>query len=173
MKFIGNYSKFITPELLNILLSNDGDITPVYQPEKWSGREDYNKARIELENAGYPDRNYSFCQYTKDTDCLKNLNLEMPIPMLNANSFWWFIKLKPGEMQPMHFDPHVKLVNNCTRYTMPLQDYIPGHIFVYNNIILKDYKAGDLFQWEDPLIYHGTVNISYSDRITLQISSHE
>jgi hypothetical protein len=169
MKLIGNFKDWITPELIDILLTNDGDVTSVYQPEKWVGVE-YNSSRIELERAGYPEQDLHFCQYTKETDCIKHLDLQMPIP---CSGHWWIIKLNPGQMQPMHFDPHVKQVTNCIRYTMPLLDYRPGHIFVCDNYLLKDYLAGDLFQWDDATCYHGVCNISMYPRLTLQISSYD
>jgi hypothetical protein len=171
MKFIGNYSSWITTELIDILLNNDGKVTPVYQPDKWRGTAEFDKARIELENAGWPGGNHKFCQYTQDTECLKHLNLQMPIDLNNGH--WWIIKLKPGQMQPMHFDPHVTQVENCTRWTMPLLDYKPGHVFVWDNNLLANYKAGDLFKWDDPMCYHGVVNISNFTRLTLQISAYD
>jgi hypothetical protein len=172
VKLIGNYKEWVTSELLDILLDNDGDITPVYQPDKWKGTPEFDLARIRLENAGYPAGNHAFCQYTKDTECLKHLNIKMPIP-ISGNTHWWIIKLKPGQMQPMHFDPHVIQVKNCYRWTMPLLDYEPGHVFVWDNKLLTDYKAGDLFLWDDPMCYHGVVNISMNTRLTLQISSYD
>lgn len=172
MKFVGNYKEWITPELLNILLNNDGEVMPVYQPEKWRGRPEYDAARIAIEDAGYPEQNQTFCQYTRDTECIKHLDLKLPIDIPGPDHHWWIIKLKPGQMQPMHFDPHITQVKNCTRWTMPLLDYKPGHIFVYDNYLLADYKAGDLFLWPDPMIYHGVCNISMDTRLTLQISSY-
>lgn len=168
---LGNYKEWITPELLNILLTNDGEVTPVYQPDKWQGTPEFDAARIELEQAGYPDGNHHFCQFTRDTECLKHLDLKMPVP-IEGEYHWWIIKLKPGQMQPMHFDPHITQVKNCQRWTMPLLDYKPGHVFVWGNQLLTDYKAGDLFLWDDPMCYHGVVNISYHTRLTLQVSSY-
>ena len=96
----------------------------------------------------------------------------MPIEIKETNYHWWIIKLLPGQFQPMHFDPHITQVKECKRWTMPLLDYKPGHIFVYENYLLSDYKAGDLFLWPDPMIYHGVCNISMHTRLTLQISSY-
>jgi len=173
MKFLGNFKNWITAELLETLLINDGDLTPVYQPEKWRNNPDFDEARIAVEKAGYPSGNHHFCQYTKETECLKNLDIQMPIPLERKDHHWWFIKLNPGQMQPMHFDPHVKLTKNCIRYTMPLLDYQPGHVFVEDNFLLTDYKAGDLFEWDRPDSYHGVVNISMNPRITLQLSVYD
>lgn len=172
MKLEGNFKDWITPELLNLLMNNDGDITPVYQSTKWRGVPEYDQARIELEQAGYPEGNHYFCQFSKNTECLKEFNIKMPIH-IEGTYHWWIIKLKPGQMQPMHFDPHVLNVKNCKRWTMPLLDYVPGHIFVWENKLLSNYKAGDLFLWDDPLCYHGVVNISMKVRLTLQISSYK
>jgi hypothetical protein len=171
MKFIGNFKDWVTPELLSILLNDDGDVTPVYQPDKWRGTPEFDAARKAVEQAGYPDGNHTFCQYTKDTECLKHLDIKMPID-IEGEYHWWIIKLKPGQMQPMHFDPHVTQVSKCSRWTMPLLDYQPGHIFVYDHYLLADYKAGDLFLWDDPMCYHGVVNISMTTRLTLQISAY-
>lgn len=171
MKLVGNFKEWITPELLNILLTNDGEVTPVYQPDKWKGVPEFDAARIAVEKAGYPEGNHHFCQYTKDTECLRGLDIKMPIP-IEGEYHWWIIKLKPGQMQPMHFDPHVVQVAKCDRWTMPLLDYQPGHIFVWENKLLADYKAGDLFLWDDPMCYHGVCNISMHTRLTLQISAY-
>lgn len=172
MKLVGNFKDWIHPELIDILLKNDGDVMPVYQPEKWRGRPEWDEARIAVENAGWPERNADFCQYHKDTECIRHLNLQMPVDM-GKDGHWWIIKLKPGQMQPMHFDPHVVETSKCVRYTMPLLDYVPGHVFVYDNHLLADYKAGDLFLWPDPMILHGVVNISNYTRLTLQISCYD
>jgi hypothetical protein len=172
MEFIGNFKEWITPELLNILLTNDGEVTPVYQPDKWRGTPEFDKARTELEQAGYPAGNHHFCQYTRNTECIKHLDIKMPID-IDGEYHWWIIKLKPGQMQPMHFDPHVTQVKECTRWTMTLTDYVPGHIFVKDNFLLADYKAGDLFKWTDAMCYHGVVNISNHVRLTLQISKYQ
>ena len=73
----------------------------------------------------------------------------------------------------MHIDPHLVEVTNPVRYTMFLEDYHPGHIFVWDDQLATNYKAGDLFEWSDPMIVHGCTNISYQNRYTLQITMHD
>jgi hypothetical protein len=53
---------------------------------------------------------------------------------------------------------------------MFLQDWEPGHIFVYDDKIAANYKAGDMFEWSDPMTIHGPANIGYNTRYTLQIT---
>jgi len=86
---------------------------------------------------------------------------------------WWIIKLLPGQMQTMHFDPHLLTCTNPIRYTMFLQDWQPGHIFTWDDKMLSNYKAGDLYRWKDPMCYHGVVNIGYEPRYTLQITTFD
>lgn len=171
MEFVGNFKHWIPEGLIETVLNNDGDVTPVYQPDKWRGKPEYDAARIALEDAGYPALNYKFHQYTKQTECIKHFNLDEPIvPHWTNNWHWWIVKYLPGDMQPMHFDPHIINTEDCLRYTMMLTDFEDGHIFTYNDYLLTDYKVGDLFMWPDPMIIHGAANISMNPRISLQLS---
>jgi hypothetical protein len=56
---------------------------------------------------------------------------------------------------------------------MFLQDWEPGHIFVYDDKIATNYKAGDMFEWSDPMTVHGPANIGYHTRYTLQITMYD
>ena len=56
---------------------------------------------------------------------------------------------------------------------MFLQDWEPGHIFAYDDKMLSNYKAGDLYEWSDPECVHGPTNIGYTPRLTLQITLHD
>jgi hypothetical protein len=76
-------------------------------------------------------------------------------------------------MQAMHIDPHLLDVKNPVRYTLFLQDFEPGHIFVYDDKLMSNYKSGDMYEWSDPMIVHGVTNISYKTRYTLQITLHD
>jgi hypothetical protein len=178
MKYIGNYFDKLPAGFIDTILNDDGEVTPVYQPEKWQGRPEYDRARIALENAGYPGLNYKFHQYTESTTCIKKLGKLRKLgffpddldPNLYSDFHWWAVKYKPGDMQPMHFDPHIIQTKSCVRYTMMLTDFVDGHIFVHDNYMLNKYRAGDLFRWPDAMIYHGAANIAMVPRISLQLS---
>ena len=174
MKYIGNFIDQIPPGFIDMILQEDGDITPVYQPEKWSGKPEWDAARIALENAGYPKLNYHFHQYTENTPCVKpfldQIDFKFNLPNLPSVFHWWVVKYMGGDMQPMHFDPHVIDTQDCQRYTMMLTDFEDGHIFVYDDVLLNNYKAGDLFLWPDAMCSHGAANISMNPRISLQMS---
>lgn len=171
MKYITNYKEWITPELMNYLELNDGETRPVYQPDKWKDHpllEEFNeKCRV-----AYSHKNCEFQQFAE-----KDMNgLSIILPELSQKrqyGYWWFIKLNPGQMQPMHIDPFLVQVKNPVRYSLFLQDYIPGHIYVWDDKMISNYKKGDLFEWDDPMCIHGCTNISFVPRYTLQITLHD
>lgn len=173
MQYIGNYKEFISPKLMNHLVTHEGDHTPVWQPDRWQGHPLLDEFR-EKARPVYSQNTPMFHQFNVRSKDMENFNIELPsFPKKRKYTAWWFVKLLPGEMQAMHIDPHLLDVENPVRYTMYLQDYIPGHIFVWNDKIASNYVAGDVFEWSDPMIVHGCVNISYETRYTLQITMHD
>jgi hypothetical protein len=56
---------------------------------------------------------------------------------------------------------------------MPWQDYQPGHVFLYENKFISEYKFGDLYQYYDSNALHGAANIGHVPRIILQVSTYE
>jgi len=166
MEFIGNYKNWIKQEWVDYLLTHDG--TP--RPSTASENPDTSEFRLATQ-VGY-DLTQTWWYHYCDTSC--PLIITPPFPT-NKQYMWWFIKLKPGGMMPVHRDPHVSESDkvNVTRYWMPLQDYTPGHMFVYNNIFMTDYKAGDLWAYTDANEIHGCANISYTPRLTFQITTYD
>ena len=64
-------------------------------------------------------------------------------------------------------------VKDVIRYTVYLQDWEPGHVFVYSDKTNANYKKGDIYEWSDPELLHGVVNLSFNPRYTLQITTHD
>jgi len=169
MEFVKNYADWITPEFMQYITDNDGDTVPVWQPDRWKGHPTLDEAR-ERARAGYEHRNHNFQQFNSKTPGM----IKFDLPVIDGDSrqqLWWVIKLLPGQMQSMHIDPHLISVKNPQRYTMFLQDWQPGHIFTWDDKMLSNYCAGDLYRWTDPMCYHGVVNIGYRTRYTLQITT--
>lgn len=174
MKFIKNYKDWpMCEQLLALVKNSNGDTVPVWQPERWTGKPELEEAR-DILRQGYANRHDVFQQFNPSTKEMKNFNFSLPdIPNDDRQSYWWVVKLLPGQMQPMHFDPHLLETKNPKRYTMFLQNWIPGHIFVYNDKYISNYQAGDLFLWDDPMMQHGVVNIGFADRYSLQITTFD
>jgi len=173
MIHVGNYSWWATPELMSHLDSLETGVTVLYDPDRWTGHPILDKYR-KLAEPGYSKRTDWFQQFFKFSPEMVDLELKIPeLPKSRKNIFWWIIKLRPGQIQPMHIDPHLTGAINPVRYTMFLQDWQPGHIFVYDDKILTNYKAGDVYEWSDPMVEHGVSNIAYETRYTVQIAMHD
>ena len=191
MNYIGNQKEYITDELMNILKTRKGDQVPIWDPQRGHGHpllEQLTTNGLAWFGEHMPEQYFSV--YNAKSEDMKDYNFVLPnLPVVGKNVFWWFVKLKPGELQLMHYDMHVlgvfhednnfskvtKTVDlkNVRRYTMFLQDWQPGHIFVYEGKTVSNYKAGDIFEWSDPELLHGVANLSFNPRYTLQITSHD
>jgi hypothetical protein len=172
MKYIKNYADWVTPELMLHLETNTGDTVPVWQPDRWKGHPMLDEAR-ERARFGYSNNKHDFQQFNVNSKEMQHLSLDLPVIEEGRRVSWWFIKLLPGQMQAMHFDPILIELKNPSRYTMFLQDWKPGHIYTWDDQMIANYKAGDLYRWDDPMCYHGCVNIGYETRYTLQITIHD
>lgn len=174
MLFIGNYKKIVTDELINHLETHEGDLINVWQPHRWKGHPILDEAR-ERARFGYSNGKSVFHQFNSSSVDMQNFTFELPpLPSDDNRKFhWWIVKLLPGEMQAMHIDPHLVEIKNPQRYTLYLQDWIPGHIFTYDDKMIANYKSGDLYRWSDPMCYHGCVNIGFETRYTIQLTTFD
>jgi hypothetical protein len=174
MNYVGNFAHWIRPELMRHLETHNGDTRPIYQPDRWkTGNPILEEFNSKCEKA-YSTSNHVFQQFNGNTVDIQGMNIQLPeLPETRKHCHWWFIKLLPGQFQAMHVDPHLLEVENPVRYSMFLQDFIPGHIFVWDDKILTNYKKGDVYEWGDPMIVHGPANISFEPRYTLQITMYD
>jgi hypothetical protein len=191
MNYVGNQKEWITPELMEILKNRQGDRVPIWDPERGHGHpllEQITEQGLAWFGECMPEQYFHI--FNARSEDLKDYNFVLPkLPMIGKNVFWWFVRLNPGELQLMHYDMHVLGVfhednkfskvtgvmdiKNVTRYTMFLQDWHPGHVFVYKDKTVANYQAGDIFEWSDPELLHGVANLSFLPRYTLQITSHD
>jgi hypothetical protein len=54
-----------------------------------------------------------------------------------------------------------------------LQDYHPGHIFVYKDEMITNYKKGDVYAYTSSTDLHGAANIGHIPRLVLQITEYD
>lgn len=167
MNFLGNYKDWIDPMWYAQALATRGDGRPAegQQPDTPEMIEEYRKVQV----AGYkPDVIY-FWMLDKNNS---NINITKP-PFITGNFHWWITKMLPGNFMPMHVDPHTQYEANSKRYWIPLHDWESGHIFMYENQVVTNYKAGDVWCYEDSTALHGAANIGYTPRVVLQVSTYE
>ena len=162
MQYLGNYADWIKPEWIDYLIANEGWLRPGDGPV--SDEEEYRKAA----KAGWNTKG-GYWHYYNPRCC----PLDIPCPIETTGVYeWWFVKFLPGDMMPMHKDVFA-FPGQTKRYWMPLQDYQPGHIFIYEDQLITDYRAGDLWTYDDINALHGACNIGYAPRITFQFTTYE
>jgi len=166
MKYIGNYSTWIDQFWIDYILSNPGFARPAEGKKPDSPQElaEYQKLR----DAGYSDDARYFYMFTQE-----NFPFELVVPFTDQKYHWWFTKMNPGNFMPMHVDPHTLYQPGSQRFWVALQDWQAGHIMMYENQVITDYKKGDVFVYENANALHGAANIGYVPRIILQVSTYD
>jgi hypothetical protein len=161
MLCIGNWNHYIDTSLRQSVLDTEGRARPRDWPPAFAVESaEYAKAQ----EAGYDLTAVHWWVY-EEKDLGK---LELPL----ANEYhWWITKLYPGQFMPMHTDPHTH-ERPCKRYWIPLQDYEPGHIFIYKDKLMTKYSANDVFVYDDEKDIHGAANIGHTPRVVLQVTEY-
>lgn len=164
MKYIGNYKDWIDPKWMEMILTTEGRPRPL----EWNQQ---TEATIETEVFGdeknlYPKDAIHWWLYDK-----KELDITLVPPWCKNEFHWWFVKTTPGQFMSVHSDADF-LEYECNRYWVAMQDYQLGHVFIYGEQgdILKNYKAGDVFMFENSALIHAAANLSTNTRVVLQIA---
>jgi hypothetical protein len=166
MIYLGNYKDWIKQEFIDHMLFNDGTPRPS-TPNSNPDSEEFRKAK----EHGY-DLTATYWYIYLEND----FPFKITLPFEERDDFiWWGIKMKPGNFMPVHRDPHTYDPNfyKVERYWMALQDWQPGHIFMYDREVLVDYKAGDVFKYPDAQEMHCACNIGNETRLTFHFSTYE
>lgn len=160
MKYIDNWKKLLPIDLKQRVLDTVGQARPRDWPATTAVESaEYRKAK----DAGYDLNAVHWWVYEQE-----QLNtLELPF----KDYHWWITKLYPGQFMPMHTDPHTH-EQSCNRYWIPLQDYEPGHIFIYKNNLMTNYSAYDVFKYDHEHDMHGAANIGHTPRVVLQVTEY-
>lgn len=161
MKYIGNCDEWIEDDFVKLLLTpNFGQKTPSISEHFEDPQYQY------WINQGFPSDRISFTFIFQDHF---DHNITLP-KQFGDTKEWWFSRLDPGDIVPWHADKFKYDESNIERYWIAMQDYIPGHIFLYENKPFVDYKKGDIFLFNNPTAYHGAGNLSFIPKLSLQVA---
>jgi len=183
MKFIGNYRDWLQDEWITYVQENEG----IEQPKAEFVDND-------IEGAVERGERAEFCEFQKkyggagyDVKSLlyyifdgRNFPFDIGVPPWVkgykegvSGTYFNLFKYKPGHILPIHSDRVTKFEKNCTRYWMSWLDYVPGHILIYDDKLIAPYRAGDVYEFDDPFAIHGAANIGLSERITFQFTIYD
>lgn len=166
MKYIGNYEHWIKPEWIDYMKENDGFGYPRDFTDSRKNENGIQKCIIDSEW----DMSCVCCISFEQTNFPFKVD-SLPIDTTGWDYEWWFLKLKPGMGQPWHqdysMDEHYK---ETKRFWMPLQDYEGGHLFIYGDRVLTDYKKGDVYEYTDNDVWHTAASLGRRTRLTLNMT---
>jgi len=166
IKYLGNYPNWVNPHHLKIILESEGDKRTAYKTEKEIEKQEqvsiWSSLGHELKGAEWFMYYYGHLGMSAVTD------LQIPID-IDGPFNWWYSKINPGSVFPLHVDTFDVTSNKTRRLWIPMQDYQPGHIFIYEGKMLDDYRAGDVYEFENPKAWHGAANIGFEPKISLQL----
>lgn len=181
MEFIGNYSDWLKPEWVDYVLTHEGKEMPKYEFEQngilesvaKGERAEFCEYQKKYEDAGYKHNSLLYYIFEQE-DLPFKITLPPFVKLKEGQGYYWnLFKYKPGHLLPIHSDRAAKFEHNCERFWMPWLDYTDGHVYIYKDTMLSNYKAGDVFKFPDPFGVHGAANISLTPRITFQITTFD
>ena len=167
MKLLSRNPNFIQQDWIDYCINNTGQRMP----------KDYHDSG-ELEYAMH-DVGYGKCPWFTEwgidpsTTFLERFD-EGSVPFKPDFSFlgepnvrWGILKYKPGQYMPLHSDD-IRF-NKEKRLWMPMQDYVEGHMVLHDGEYYKDWKAGDVYHFDNGHAQHGFANISGVVRLVFTI----
>lgn len=163
MQYIGNYESWIKQEWMDYMISNQGFARPGNKVLENDFEIQQNKF---CANQGYTNFTY---MYKFEPE---NFPFELSIPLENETCImWWFIKMLPGNLLPMHTDQETSIGEKINLYWMALTDYQPGHVLICADQFLSNYKKGDLFKFDNANDLHGSCNIGFTTRLVFNFTT--
>lgn len=162
MEYIGNFASWIDESVIEKIRTLPGDRRPKKTVSSYE-----NVVERKWKEAGFDVDKLGWEFYSNEH--LDILYLPLPVNPRNKKFKWWFSKLSPGDLFPLHTDVYPEDRTNIERYWLACEDHHPGHIFINEDLILDDYKKGDMFKFSDARSWHAAANIGFHDKISYQL----
>jgi hypothetical protein len=162
MEYIGNFKNWVDDALIEKIKSTSGERRPKKEVSSYERvvHKKWQQAGIDVSKLGWE---IYFDEH------LELNSLSLPIDTNNKKFKWWFTKLVPGDLFPLHIDVYPEDRTDIERYWLACEDYKPGHVFINEDSVLDEYKKGDLFKFSDPYSWHAAANIGFSPKISFQL----
>lgn len=158
MTLITNIQDQIRQEWIDRILTTRGDLRPGGETAAASQAQ----ARAIAGAADYPGAQWRF-YYAQDLDAEQH-----PFDIPGAVTYrWWFVRLDPGCVFPTHVDTFDH--PSQRRLWVPCTAHQQGHVFQIAGVVMSSFSVGDVWEFADPLLPHGSANFADTPKITLQI----
>lgn len=155
MEYVGNFN-IVKDEWITFLMTHDGQRLP---DDRECLLPDFDQQNMAIVGSWKLEHKPSWHKFE-----IQDLPFTIDWPVnLGKSIDWWVIKQYPGQLLPMHIDQNPP--ETTERYMLMLQDYVPGHVLIWNGRLLSDFKKGDLFKVKDVNALHGGANISNDVRL--------
>lgn len=127
-----------------------------------------------------PHTNYEdppiILKQTFNDDLPKCWNKFYQVLNVEEGSVCW-LTLEPREMIPVHQDGFYMLktkknvpVEKCIRYLVMLEDWAAGHMVQFDDLVLTNWKAGDVWYF-DSTVQHWAANCGSTNFYSCQVST--
>ena len=160
MIYVGNFKDWIDLEIMNTMINSSGEKRPLDEDTTVERKQEVLQKWL---LAGYDIKKLSWEFFYKE-----HVGDIKPPISTNLRYKWWFSKMNPGDMFPLHIDSFPYNETKIKRYWMAMQDILPGHVFIHNGKPLI-YSAGDMYEFDDARDWHGAVNIGFIPKISYQL----
>jgi hypothetical protein len=171
VKLIKNNPNWVKKDLLDMILVGVGEQRPLIDEHDEPWKRDQWQRWL---NTGYDMKGVGWNMfYWHHLGMASPDELSLPIDVTADRIEWWFCKINPCSVFPMHVDAFKTECKNFRRFSMPMQDYVPGHIFIYEGANLENYQAGDVFEFDNPRAWHGAANISTEPKVSFQFVCYD
>lgn len=178
MKILANYKEWLQPKWVEESLEIPGYRVPMefFKDDKLS-KEELAGLREEMD----PSEKEIYDVYGTDgiffhllESNLFSFDVTRPPWIESDVDFCWeVIKMLPGEFIPVHRDILKRNDTNSKRFWVPMLDWQPGHIFMYKDQYITNYKAGDVFLYDDPRELHSAINLGQNVRLIMQVTTYK
>lgn len=171
VKLIKNNAEWVNQELLTKIISGTGEQRPLIDEQDEPWKRDQWQRWIDT---GYDMKGVSWNMFYWHHLGMKAMeDLVLPIDICAERIEWWFSRIDPCCVFPMHVDAFKTECKNFRRFSVPMQDYVDGHIFIYEGKNLEGYRAGDVFEFENPRAWHGAANLSMIPKVSFQFVCYD
>jgi len=142
-----------------------------FEPRPWNdyGKENLTEYFTYWKQGGIDSNNKKGLQWELYFGWNQSKELEWPTIEGYKTIGWWLSRVMPACVLGMHKDLPVE--KNQLRLWVALGDYIPGHVFIEQGNLIKDYERGDAFILSQD--NHGAANLTTIPKLSLQMIVEE